>query len=692
MSFAPGSDAVRHGIDGESDGAGQLDGWMRSAIEFSAIGTALLDVTGRVVYVNEACTEILGRSRAQLVGNRLTELVHPEDRTIELAELIALDRGEVRSLTNEWRLTVGSATVEWVRTHLSQVRVAGSEVSYVVQLEDVTERCRLAAQLQQSERRAHATLDALEEGVLLADASGVVLRMNPAAERLLGYDAAQLTDCWQRRDWDTFDEVGNLLPIEQRPLYRAAVLGERVSGDRVMWRRATGELMLVRVSCIPNEPEIAANHGRGLVVTFTDITEERRTERLLEATLETAPAGLALVDAERGSIIHCNPAFAHQVGRDVEHLVGHDLFALLDPAEHGEVQAWAAGLLSGVASVGQREQRVKRPDGTEVELHATLALIDQLEEPVFIAATFDMTERREMEFELARFGHLFERTNDLISVIGVDGIVRYATPSHERVLGLSLAEHPGADIFEFLHPDDAALCRQHVFSLLNGAESAGPFVVRIEGGDGAFRTLECVAVNLLDEPSVGGVLFTSRDATEREELMAQLEHRAAHDLLTELPNRMLYERHLHEALARSERSGGRIGLCFVDLDDFKGVNDTLGHQAGDEVLVEVARRLRSLTRDGDIAARIGGDEFVVVLDPVRDLDDARAAGRRIRDALVDPPILVVDGLYFGASIGVAVSRPGEVADRLQSRADRALYRAKERPICSAELSSDPSHL
>ncbi len=670
--------------------AAALEQRLRSAIESSAVGTALLDMFGRAVYVNEAYSDILGASRETLTGMALQDLVHPDDRTIRLEDLEALRRGTLRSITNEWRLTAPGASTRIIRTHLSYVdRIAAptatpasdgasDEPTYLVQLEDVTEQRRLEDALQRSGRTARAALDALEQGVVLTDSASTIHSVNPAAERILGYSLEALTELWRNDEWEFWDEEGRLLDHADCPIRRAARSGEPVVGERVVWRRPTGERIVVRISCFPGDHGIEMPEGVvGIVVAFTDITETHKAGRLLDATLDTAPAGLAVIDVESARVIRCNQAFAQQMGRSIAELVDTDLRTLFDPADRVELSEWASGIAEagGVAPV--REQRIARPDGSEIWVEAELALVDGLDSPVCIAATFDVTERRHLMADLERFSYLFEHANDVITVVDPDGMVLYTSPSSERVLGYPRhSQHPDG-ILGIIHPDDHDIARAQLAALSNGDRTAGPFPFRVVTAGGEWRHLESVAVNLLGEPSVRGIVLTSRDTTEREQLIEQLAHRAAHDLLTDLPNRMLVDTRLAEALARSARSGRRVGLCYIDLDRFKAVNDTLGHHAGDRVLVEVARRLTGAIRAGDTAGRLGGDEFVVVLDPVDDLDEAMTVAHRIRNALVEPPIVVVDGSPVGASLGIAVNRPGDDDQHgLQLRADKALYRAK----------------
>jgi diguanylate cyclase (GGDEF)-like protein/PAS domain S-box-containing protein len=512
--------------------------------------------------------------------------------------------------------------------------------------------------LRRSEELARACLDALQEGVVLADAHGVIHQINPAAREILGYDAEELSRAYQSGQWVTYDEFGAVLPPERRPMARVVATGETVRGEIIGWRHKQGHLVLLRVNCVALEPDDDDAVPR-IMVTFDDVTEQRRTNRLLEATWGTAPAGIAVVD-QSGAIVRNNPMFASHTGRDDHDLVGARLDELL-PALDKDGDS--------------HERQLIQPDGSEIWLDTKRAEIVELDRPLEIVATFDITARKRLEFDLERFRHLFRNANDIITVLDEQGQVLYASPSNERVLGYPDGYRHPDGVLGMVHPDDVADAAEEFAALLEGSRGPEPFTMRVQAHDGSWRFIETVGTNLLDEPSVRGVVITSRDVTERQVLGVELAHRATHDPLTELPNRSLAEDRISLALARARREGRPVGLCYLDLDGFKLVNDSLGHGAGDDILIEAARRLRGGVRATDIAARIGGDEFVVVLDLVDGTDEALLVAHRLRRHLTEPPLQAGD-LVVDVSIGVATSRSDDSPSTLLVRADLALYDAK----------------
>jgi len=210
----------------------------------------------------------------------------------------------------------------------------------------------------------------------------------------------------------------------------------------------------------------------------------------------------------------------------------------------------------------------------------------------------------------------------------------------------------------------------------------------LRGADGGYRHLELVADNRLSDPLIDGILLNMRDVSERLALLEQLRHQAFHDSLTGLPNRALFEDRLRRALVRLRRGGGFAAVMFVDLDDFKTVNDGLGHAAGDELLRVTARRLEETLRSQDTAARLGGDEFAVLLEDLVDEREALAIAERVRCALEPPVTVAGHRVAPSASIGVACPGALDSADELLRNADVAMYAAKERGKAQVALFED----
>ena len=291
-----------------------------------------------------------------------------------------------------------------------------------------------------------------------------------------------------------------------------------------------------------------------------------------------------------------------------------------------------------------------------------------------------------------RFRALVRHSSDVITVADADGTIRHQTPSVEAVLGYASGELAGTAVTALVHPEDLRESAAHLAHLASRPGSQLRMVARVRHRDGAWRDVETVAVNLLDDPVVGGLVLTSRDVTERTELERQLSHQAFHDALTGLANRALLAERLRHALARCQRSGGFVAVLVLDLDGFKAVNDGLGHAVGDELLVAVAERLVAGLRPGDTAARLGGDEFVVLVEDLNALAEAGRVAERVLESLLVPFEAGGRRLDVQASIGVATNATAQDPDDLVRNADVAMYRAKARGKACYEVFAPHMHL
>ena len=284
--------------------------------------------------------------------------------------------------------------------------------------------------------------------------------------------------------------------------------------------------------------------------------------------------------------------------------------------------------------------------------------------------------RRQSE---ARFRSLVAHSSDLITVLDANGIVTYQSPSIERVLGYRADEVEGTQFGWLLSEADRSRLDQLVAGDGGGSTDAHTFECSLVHRDGTSLRFEVQHTDLLQDEHVGGIVLNGRDVSERKAFEEQLAHQAFHDPVTNLANRALFSDRVEHALMRSQRGFPDIAIVFIDLDDFKTVNDSLGHAAGDHVLQEVARRLQIAVRPTDTVARFGGDEFAVLLESVNDSAQAADAAARILHALEIP--LEIDGkqVFPRASIGIClVDRENESpeAAELLRNADVAMYMAK----------------
>jgi diguanylate cyclase (GGDEF)-like protein/PAS domain S-box-containing protein len=297
-------------------------------------------------------------------------------------------------------------------------------------------------------------------------------------------------------------------------------------------------------------------------------------------------------------------------------------------------------------------------------------------------ATSEQKETAEAEVRASeeRFRSLVQNSSDTTMVVGSGAIVTYVSPSVSLLLGREPEELIGIRATALVHPDDRDALERELITRLAQSSITEPIQFRMCCGDGTYRHLEGVVADLRDRPAVAGYVVNLRDITERKEVETLLAHQALHDPLTGLPNRLLLVDRLEQALARSRRQQTSApAVMFLDLDRFKLVNDSLGHGAGDRLLVKVAERLLTCLRGTDTVSRFGGDEFVMVCENVADVSAALALAEQIKRALDEPFVLGDETVHVGVSIGVAfVDEECASVDELLSEADFAMYLAKSR--------------
>jgi diguanylate cyclase (GGDEF)-like protein/PAS domain S-box-containing protein len=296
-------------------------------------------------------------------------------------------------------------------------------------------------------------------------------------------------------------------------------------------------------------------------------------------------------------------------------------------------------------------------------------------------------ERRSEE----RLRALVQHASDIVALTGPDGVVRWQAASVRRVLGLAPGTLAGRPLADLVHPEDRDAVGRCFAGPLAAPDGAGTMSARLRDGSGAWRDMEIVGHNRLDDPALNAVVLSMRDVTERTALERELRHQAFHDSLTGLANRALFERRCALALADGAGGDRLLGVVFLDLDDFKTINDSLGHAAGDVLLRAVGRRLGDAGRPGALVARLGGDEFAVLLDEAADRAAARAQAQRLLHAL-DPPFLVEGReLSVSASAGLAFREDGLRVHELLRNADVAMYAAKARGKGHVEVFHDRMH-
>ncbi|MBC7298940.1 MAG: EAL domain-containing protein, partial [Demequina sp.] len=409
----------------------------------------------------------------------------------------------------------------------------------------------------------------------------------------------------------------------------------------------------------------------------------------LETILELAPVGIGLVDPQ-GRTSMTNGALHRMLGYTDEEFATMPWSEFTHPDDIEPNAVLSRKLAAGEIDHFDMEKRFLRRGGGYLWTALTVSLVrDANGEPDFeIGMTLDITERKRLESDLRaaeeRYRLLVERVPAVVYVAepGPDGRWHYVSPQIERMLGFTAQEwmaDPGLWLRQLDPADRDSAVADKQYMILAGTEvETRSDTYRIHRKDGTAVWVRDDAMVLYDQdgnPTFQGVLV---DVSQEKELEERLGYQAFHDPLTGLPNRRLFLDRVDHALAGRAWPGRSSVVLFIDLDDFKVVNDSFGHASGDDVIIAAARRIKTCARAGDTAVRLGGDEFALLLENAT-VEQATTLASRILVALHNAPVeFSGHGVVIGASIGIAAAGPGETTETLLRNADLAMYQAKLR--------------
>ena len=419
----------------------------------------------------------------------------------------------------------------------------------------------------------------------------------------------------------------------------------------------------------------------GTVLVRTDITRTKQTEealRKLSRALEQSPVSVVITDTQ-GIIEYVNPKFEAISGYRAEQALGQNPRILKsDEMSSDEYREMWETLKSGREWRGHFHNR--RPDGSMYWESASISPLrnEQGEITHYIAVKEDITARRRTEEQLRLHAAVFETTNEGIMVVGRDGHIKAVNPAFSRITGYPAQEATGQSC-EILSSGrhDSDFFRRMWESIDRDGYWSGEIWERRKDGR-IFPAWLSIAAIRSDQDGISDYVSVFSDITQRKRDEQQILYQATFDTLTRLPNRTLLFDRLTQAIASARREGWKLGLMFVDLDHFKGVNDTFGHVTGDQLLKHVARRLQGAVRESDTIARFGGDEFVILLQDIGQAGDAALVAESVIRSLAIPFELDQREVYTGASIGITLfPDDADNADTLLQYADMAMYQAKE---------------
>ena len=639
-------------------------------LEATSDAFVALDADWRYTYVNERAGRMFGREPASLLGKHIwTEFPEGVGQPFHEAYERAVIEREPQQLEAYY-----APYDRWFEN-----RIFPYAGGLAIFFQDVTERRMAELRLRESEERYRGIVEQAVGGVYVIQ-RGRFSYVSPRFAEMVGYDAAELL---------ALPSSIELVHPDDRPRV-ADRLRRRLAGESVppsLFRVVRKDGTFVDVEAHSQPVELSG--GTALLGFQIDVTDRvraeetlRRSEARFRSMIENASDAITILDAS-GTVLYASPSYERVLGLPAEERLGTGVFERIHPDDLARLRAAFDALVETPGGVQMAEARLREPDGGW--RHVMAVGQNRLDDPAVrgvVVNSRDITARvralEALRASEARFRAVVEQSPEAI-VLHAGGRILYVNPAGATLLGVpDSRELVGVSLLELVHEESDAQppARERLAAVLEpAAQPAGPTTCRlVRRDDGSILDVEITSVRdtHAGRPAVQSHL---RDVTARKALEAQLTHQAFHDPLTGLANRLLFRDRVEHCLTRLAR-GEHMAVVLLDLDDFKTVNDSLGHAAGDDLLVVVAERLSHAARGSDTVARFGGDEFALVLEGLAHDDDVGVVLERVRGALRQPVTVGTREVPVSASLGVALARGGEGAEDLLRNADVALYRAK----------------
>jgi len=542
------------------------------------------------------------------------------------------------------------------------------------------------AALRDSEARYRAVIDSLHDGLIVHTAD-TVLAANASAARILGVPFEQLLDSANLLDLAVFDESGVYVNVEDRPSVKVFMTGEP-SYDVVQGiDTPAGERRWFLANAIPLRHP-GEDTPYAVALSFADITDRKAVQDALRASeirfrtlADSLPVGIFQANTD-GLIDYANPRWLEITGIEPDHLTDPETIGIVHPDDRAKV------LDAFSTAFAERrpyhvQYRINMPDGTVRWLSGRGS---RTYEPTsgeatgMVGSIEDVTPLIDAQEQTVRLAGIVESTSDLVGIVDWNsGKLIYLNRSARELFGYIDADVSTVHHLDLFTPEAGDIVRESLSPTIRRGETWSGELPMVAADGSVVHVWQSLAADRTADGAIYQISAVGRDVTERRRFEEDLAWQATHDSHTGLPNRALLLDHLELGLARARRDGSLVALLFLDLDRFKQVNDTLGHDAGDDLLAQAAARISAVLRPTDTVARIGGDEFVVLAEEVDDEDHAMAIGQRVATAIDHEPFVLGDqSLDVTASIGIVVSHGHEAhPEALLRDADAAMYRAKD---------------
>lgn len=643
----------------------------------------LLDSQGQIEYVTPSVKEALGFDANELLGRSAFDFFDPEDRQWVLEAVRAAREGR-RPLRLEYQHRHKDGSRVWLETNLDFIYdPLGKPLRLVLGARQIQDRRDAEEQLRKSEQMLRQVTDAIQDIVLLTDENAIIRYITPSVQKVVGISPEAIVG----------RSAYGILDADQsrrfQALSAAATPGQPHAQSSFTFVRPDGYERYMEASI--NFLFDAQGRDRGAVVGIRDVTERhqaeqavRQSEQMLRQITDAMHDVVALTDPS-GRLRYVTPSVERLLGYRPEQMLGQSAFDYLAPEDRAKAMILAErGRVDGDSY--RLEARYKHTQGHYLWIDTIVNFIfDGQGNPIgSVVSGRDVSERRQAEEALRereyRLRQITNTVQDVVLLLDPKAVVQYITPSVQQVLGFGAEELTGKGISALIHPADWGRLRQQG---LRAIRKRRAYKVEYEcrHKEGHLVWIEGLVNFVWDESEIlQGIVIGMRDISERKRQQDYVEYMAYHDELTKLPNRRALRRAAEEALVKAAQHETPVSLLYLDLDNFKSVNDTLGHDVGDELLVEVSQVLSKQLRSDDVLARLGGDEFACILANT-DVEQAQQVAFRMSKAIrttLGSSHASLSLPSLGVSVGIAsFPKDGRTFVELLKVADIAMYQAKD---------------
>ncbi len=599
-------------------------------------------------------------------------VIHPDDRDlVNDTYQGSLASGAPYEVSH--RLLMDDGRIKWVKEQGQSFFLRGKAVRSVGTVQDITRKKLADDALRNSETLLHSLIETLPDLVWLKDRDGVYLRCNHRFEQFFGASEAEILG---KTDYDFVDK--ELADFFRENDHCAIAAGEARINEETITFASDGHSEVLEVIKTPMYS--AAGELIGVLGVGRDVTERKRIEAELQegievyqAAINTPALGFWSVDG-RGRLLEVNDAYVQQSGYSRDELLGMTIPDLEAKESAEETQAHIQEIMAKGFSRFRSYHR--RRDGSQWPVEV-ITSFSSIQGGRFFAFLEDLTESIKKEQQLELAANVFETMNQAVVVTDAHNRIVSINPATSEITGYSFEELLGENprIFASGRHDP-----EFYEDMWRNLEDTGHWDGEIwdRRKDGSVYP-KWLTINAIHNSKGEVVQYVSvfSDITERKRTEELIWRQANYDSLTGLANRTLFKSRLQQEMERHSRDEGKIAVIYLDLDGFKDVNDSLGHAAGDRLLVEVAHRLEERSRKSDLVARLGGDEFTLMLVDIHQPEQVGAMAEEILEALKQTIRIMERELRIGASLGIAIyPDDGTSVDEITKHADVAMYQAK----------------